>query len=148
MKRFLLVLFISSMLYLSAFSSQGVEDVQGKDTMSSSTVISISSEMMQLRKGIKIINVHYSSSDEYVEIMNTTDKPVNLQGLLLVSGTNSQQYVFGDIILEPQEILELHSGPDATGLVWTYEYVHRDTTDGVLLTEINGSYISGFRWGR
>lgn len=131
MKRFIIVL-ITTMLFLTVFSS---------DTI-------LSDEMLELRKGIKIINVHYSSSDEYVEIMNTTDKPVNLKGLLLVSGTNFQEYVFEDLILAPQEILKLHSGPDATGLVWTYEYVHRDTTDGVLLTEIDGRYISGFRWGR
>jgi len=131
MKRLIIVI-IATMLFLTVFSSD----------------IILSDEMLQLRKGIKIIDVHYSSSDEYVEFMNTTDKPVNLKGLMLVSGTNFQEYIFGDIILEPQGILKLHSGPDASGLVWTYEYVHRDTTDGVLLTEIDGSYISGFRWGR
>lgn len=108
----------------------------------------MANQMLHLRKGIKIIDVHYSSSDEYIEFMNTTDKPVNLKSLLLVSGANFQEYIFGEIILEPQEFLKLHSGQDASGLVWTYEYVHRDTTDGVLLTEIDGSYISGFRWGR
>jgi len=131
MKR-LIIVTIATMLFLTLFSSD----------------IILSDEMIKLRKGIKITDVHYSSSDEYVEFMNTTDKLVNLKGLLLVSGTDFQESTFGDILLAPQEILTLHSGPEATGLVWTYEYVHRDTTDGVLLTEIDGSYISGFRWGR
>ncbi|MFP4460906.1 MAG: lamin tail domain-containing protein [Thermotogota bacterium] len=131
MKRLFIVL-LTFMLFLTIFSSN----------------LTLSQEMLELRKGIKIINVHYSSSDEYVELMNTTDKTVNLKGLHIVSGTNFQEYTFGDIMLAPGEILELHSGPDATGLVWTYEYVHRDTTDGVLLSEMNGRYISSFRWGR
>ncbi len=147
MKRSLVGLIVL-MIVLSVFTFSAAEAYDPPSEERSSLNLSLTDEMLQLRKGIKVINVHYSSSDEYVEIMNTTEKPVNLIGLILISGTNFQQYVFGEIILEPQQILELHSGPDATGLVWTYEYVHADTTDGVLLNEIDGSYLSSFRWGR
>lgn len=136
------------MIVLSVFTFSAAEADDPQPGESSSLILSLTDEMLQLRKGIKVINVHYSSSDEYVELMNTTEKPVNLKGLILISGTNFQQYVFGEIILEPGQIIKLHSGPDATGLVWTYEYVHRDTTDGVLLNEMDGSYLSSFRWGR
>ncbi len=97
---------------------------------------------------IRIIIVHYSGADEYVEFINDGDQPVNMKGMQIVSGTNKQEYIFDDLVLEPLEIFKLHSGPQAMGLVWTYDYVHRDTTDGVLLFDKNGKYVSSYRWGR
>lgn len=100
------------------------------------------------QKNIQIIEVHYISADEYVLFKNNGEETVNMEGMVLVSSSMGQIYQFEKLFLEPGETFRLHSGPKASGLCWTYDYVHNDTTDGVLLTDKNGEYVSAYRWGR
>jgi micrococcal nuclease len=128
MKKLVILMIISTVLFVTAFS--------------------LSHNNTGNQANIKIVIVHSISRDEYVEFINEGVEPVNMKGMFIISGRKGETYVFDDLIVEPLEIIKLHSGPDASGLVWTYDYVHYDSTDAVLLYDENGKYVSFYRWGR
>ena len=97
---------------------------------------------------IKVETVHYIGPDEYVVIQNTGNQLVSLEGWTLISTIGGEEYVFGNVSVKAHDTISLHSGPEATGLVWTEEYVFYDPSDGVMLYNDQGKYISFFRWGR
>ena len=96
---------------------------------------------------IKIVTVKYQGRDEYVEIENIGNKTVNLRGWRLVSTSGNQQYTFGSVDLKAGQSITVHSGPDATGLVWTRRYIHNNKGDGVVLYDAHGEQVSSFAWG-
>jgi micrococcal nuclease len=128
MKKLIILIIISMMLFVTVFSlSEDIENNQAN---------------------IKITRVHYISKDEFIEFINEGVEPVNMKGMMLISGGKGETYIFDDLVLEPLELIRLHSGPEASGLVWTYDYVHFDITDLVVLSDKNGKYVSFCRWGR
>ena len=96
---------------------------------------------------IRIVTVSYSGKDEYVEIENIGTKTVNLKDWRLVSTSGNQQYTFGSVELKARGHITVHSGPDASGLVWTRRYIHNNKGDGVVLYNSHEKQVSSFAWG-
>jgi len=130
------------MVLILLFSLMGFSDTGEDASNPVEAMVSISDD------SIKVETVHYIGPDEYVVIHNTGNQPVNLEGWTLISTIGGEEYIFGNVSVKAHDTISVHSGPEATGLVWTKEYIFYDPSDGVMLYNDQGKYISFFRWGR
>ena len=72
---------------------------------------------------------------------------VNLDGWKLLSVSGEQEYHLSDSILQPGDTVSIHSGKDATGIVWTYSYIHNNRGDAVVVFDSHGELVDYFGWG-
>jgi len=96
---------------------------------------------------VKILDINATAKDEYVVIANLGMEPVDLEGWILWSG-GGQRFVFPALVLEPGQKISIHSGPAATGLVWSTRYVWNNEGDEARLYNNRGVLVSEYRYGR
>lgn len=96
---------------------------------------------------VKILHINAVTKDEYVVIANLGTEPVDLKGWTLWS-RGGQRFVFPALVLKPGQRVSIHSGPAATGLVWTTRYVWNNEGDEARLYNNRGVLISEYRYGR
>ena len=95
---------------------------------------------------IKIMRIEHSGKDEYVVLRNITGAPIDLTGWKLFS-EGEQWYTFPDVILQPGEEIEIHSGPRAEGaLTWTKRYVWNNRGDKAILYDSNGNVVDTYSY--
>jgi micrococcal nuclease len=95
---------------------------------------------------LKIVYIDATSKDEYVEIKNESNKPINLQRWKLKSDPN-QWYTFPAIILQPGQSIKIHSGKDASGqYIWTKRYIWRNNGDICWLYDPFGKEIDVYKY--
>ena len=94
-----------------------------------------------------ISNVMYYGSDESVELKNTGNIPINLDGWRILSVSGEQEYYLSDITLNPRETFSIHSGKEATVNVWTNAYIHNNRGDAVRVYDSFGKLVDYFGWG-
>jgi len=71
--------------------------------------------------------IHYEDKDEYFITTNFGNR-LNLKGWKLFSH-GGQKYIFPAIEPLLRASVSMHSGPDATGMMWTRKYVWNDEGD-------------------
>lgn len=98
------------------------------------------------RPKVRIVYIKFSGSDEYVVIKNEGNTPVSLSGWRLFS-RGGQQYFFPDITLQPGQVIEIHSGPQASGqYVWTKGYVWNNNGDEAILYDAQGNVVDKYTY--
>ena len=94
---------------------------------------------------LKIAMIHHEGRDEYFIITNFGNRSVNLKGWKLYSH-GGQEYIFPAIELFPGASVSIHSGPGATGIVWTRKYVWNDEGDKAILYDPEGNVVDVYEY--
>jgi len=119
--------------------------IKGNYSGTSTKVYSTPSAVSSTSYNVKIITIHYKGSDEYIVIKNTGNTAVNLSGWRLWSKGN-QWYTFSNITLQPGQSISIHSGPKATGIVWTKKYVWNNNGDEAVLYDSSGNVADRYAY--
>jgi len=127
------------------YSTPSAASTKGNYSKTSSKVYSTPSAFSSASYSVKIITIHYKGSDEYIAIKNTGSTAVNLSGWRLWSKGN-QWYTFPNITLQPGQSISIHSGPKATGIVWTRKYVWNNNGDEAILYDSSGNIIDRYSY--
>ncbi len=114
---------------------------------------------------VRVVTIRQYSRDEMVSIANQGDKPVDISGWTLwahrPNKTIGIAYRFPqDCVLKSQQMIRVHSGPEALGhsstkcqgktpdLFWTLRYVWCDSNgDSAYLYDAKGNLANRFEYG-
>ena len=102
--------------------------------------------MSESKGDLEIAYVQYEGSSEYVEIINRGSETQTLKGYKLISTKGEDEFVFEDTMLSPGESLKIYSGPEAKDNVWTTDFIHNNSGDGVVLQDEASNIISFYYW--
>ena len=94
---------------------------------------------------VQIAKIQAGGRDEYIEIKNTGNVAVNLSDWKIWS-KGGQWYTFSNITLQPGESVSIHSGPQATGIVWMKGYVWNNDGDEAVLYDAEGNVIDTYKY--
>ena len=95
---------------------------------------------------ISITDLHYTGRDEWVQVTNTADQAVSIEGYRLQSVEGDQWYDLPDLFMPPGTSLRIHSGPDAidnppSDVLWTTQYIWNNDGDEARLYDEEGVLI-------
>ncbi len=91
---------------------------------------------------LKITRVDLKS--EEVDILNTGEEAINLNGYKLVSVVGNQIYTFSSYELLPNSIVTVYSGKGSGDLKWTGSYIWNNDGDPAKLFDPNNTLISEY----
>lgn len=81
---------------------------------------------VEIHPDLVILKVSSQGNDEYIAIKNNGNQTVNLKGWKIFNGKD-QYFVFkNDFLLDPGRFVLIHSGPNATGIVWSKSEIWDD----------------------
>jgi len=103
---------------------------------------------------LMIMYISPKTKDEYLQIKNTSNSDVNLNGWKLTSEPIDKQiFMFPNIILHAGESIYIHSGRGAKthklqgiNVVWTKKYMWNNDGDACTLIDPVGNVIDRFKY--
>jgi len=97
--------------------------------------------------GVSIQEVQPKGSDEFVILINNSERSVNLKGWKMISTSGHQEYTFPDVTIQAGKTISVHSGKSASGsLIWSKGYIHANASDGIELYDASGKLIDSVNW--
>ncbi len=94
-------------------------------------------------------NIIISDKDldvEYIELINSDDEKINLEGWIIVSVKGDQRFTLPLYELEERETVKIYSGNAAKnqtdGIIWTTKYIWNNDGDPARLLNPNGEVVS------
>jgi hypothetical protein len=102
---------------------------------------------------LKITELHYETTDEYVEITNHGNAPQAMAGWRIFSVVGAQWYDFpDDYTLAARSAVRVHSGPDAFGnpptdLLWVTAHMWNNEGDEAVLYNAANEAVDSVCYG-
>ncbi len=102
---------------------------------------------------LKIVQVFYTSDDEYVKIRNDGGADQAMAGWTLVSAIGTQRYKFPEsVVIAAGQTIRIHSGPAAidnppNDLKWSGAYMWHNSGDRAELRSAGGALVDSACYG-